>query len=520
MQPLDWIVVGVYIALVIGMAAWIGRRQKSEDDYYLAGRRMGAWPLALSMIATQCSTVSLIGAPAFVALKTNGGLRWLQYELAVPLAAIGIILLLPIYFQRRVTTIYETIEYKFGPAARTTLSAIFLIARGLGTAAGLYAAALVTAVCLDWPLAGTIVLVGVVSLFYTTLGGIEADIWSDVLQLAVLYLGVIACIFVVLSLLGGMPTDLSVIGKDRLQVLDFSHHGLGDGETYAFWPMLFGGFFLYVSYYGCDQSQAQRLLSARDMQTAQKAVMINGMLRFPLVATYMFFGLLMAVWLNGNPDFRTLVTERGNPDYLVPMFLQTYVPAGIRGLIVAAVFAAAMSSLDSSMNSLSAATQRDFLERFAPRYKKLLFANDVTRARLLTIMWGLICTAAAFGFHGGAKTILEKINQVGSAFYGPILAVFVLALLPIRIVGGMVVFALLAGVGCNVLLWQFAPNVSWLWWNVTGCLVTLLLALLGAKKTGPQPTLPHSRAGWKGVVLLLAFVAIVAILATLNAMLR
>ena len=517
MQPLDWVIVGVYIAAVIAMAGWIGRRQKSDTDYYLAGRRLGAWPLALSMMATQCSTVSLIGAPAFVALKTDGGLGWLQYELAVPLAAIAIIILLPVYFQRRVTTIYEAVEHKFGSGARTTLSAIFLFSRGLGTAVGLYATAVVASVCLGWSLEWTIVLVGAVSILYTTLGGIEADIWSDVLQLGVLYAGVIACIVVVISLLGGIPADFNVIGEERLQVLDFSHHGLGDGKTYAFWPMLIGAFFLYVSYYGCDQSQAQRLLSAKDMQTAQKAVMINGILRFPLVLTYIFFGLLVAVWLKGNPEFRAVVEDQGNPDYLIPLFLQQYVPVGIRGIIVAGVFAAAMSSLDSSLNSLSAATQRDFLEKYAPRYKKLLFWDEVKRARLLTVLWGLVCTATAFLYAGGGDTVLEKINKVGSAFYGPIMAVFVLTLLPRRIPGRMVIIAMLAGVGCNVVLWQFFEGVSWLWWNVTGCLVTLAVALPGSAKAPDKMTLRPTNIRWPVAALLLTFAIIVAVLAALSA---
>jgi len=492
MEPLDWFVVGIYIAVVVGISVQISRRQKSEADYYVAGRRLGAWPIALSMAATQCSAISLIGAPAFIAIKKGGGMSWLQYELAVPLAAIAIIFLIPVFFHRRITTIYETIEERFGPAARTTLSAIFLVSRGLGTAVGLYATAVVVAVCLNWSLGATLLLVGAISILYTTLGGIEADIYSDMLQLAVLYAGTLVCIVVVVSLLGDEPIDLAVLSAEQKRVLDFSHHGWGDGRTFAFWPMLIGGFFLYVSYYGCDQSQVQRLLSGADAKTAEKALVLNGVLRFPLVLTYCVFGLLLAVWLVREPNFAEKIPAT-QPNFLVPMFIRQYVPTGIRGIIVAGIIAAAMSSLDSAMNSLSAATQRDFLERFVPQVKKWLFWDEVKRARAITVIWGLICTGLAFMFAGGAHTVIELVNMVGSAVYGPILAVFVMALLRRKVAGAVIVTALLMGVAMNILLWQWAPEVSWLWWNVAGCVVTFFVALLGSsRQTGTSVTISRN----------------------------
>ena len=519
MEWLDWTVVGVYVAIVVGISALIARRQKSETDYYVAGRRMGPWPIALSILATQCSANSLIGAPAFIALKHNGGLSWLQYELALPLAMIAVLLLLPIYFQRRITTIYEAVENRFGVGARTTISGIFLFSRALGAAVTLYATAVVVAACLGWnwqhPWAAML-LVGAISILYTTLGGIEADIFSDILQLVVLVGGTIFCIGVVVALLGGVPTDFSEVIAQRRQVLDFSHHGLGDTERYSFWPMLIGGFFLYISYYGCDQSQAQRLLTAKDEKTAQTAIMLNGLLRFPLVLMYCAFGLLLAVWLTRNQTFAAMIPA-GRPNFLVPLFIVEYVPAGIRGVIVAGIIAAAMSSLDSTMNSLSAATQKDFLERFWPALRRSSLIGEVARARMITVFWGLACTAMAFLFADTKQTVLELVNMIGSAVYGPIMAVFILILLRRQAAGPIIVVALLTGVGANAVIWQLFPDVSWLWWNVSGTAVTLTLAMaLSHRSDDQKPITATGPPSIKIIILALASLTIMATLVLLN----
>ena len=544
MEWLDWVIVGLYILAVMGMSGWIGRRQKSQADYYVAGRKLGPWTIALSIVATQCSANSLIGAPEFIALKENGGMSWLQYELAVPLAGIVIITLLPIFFRRRITTIYEAVEDRFGPAARSTLSGIFLFSRALGAAVTLYATAVVVSVCLGWncqhPWAA-IIFVGTISILYTTMGGIEADIYSDILQLVVLVAGTVVCIIVVLSLLEGVPSSFAEVAAERREVLDFTHHGFGDTSRYSFWPMLFGGLLLYISYYGCDQSQAQRLLSAKSVKTAQSAILLNSLLRFPLVLTYCGFGLLLAVWVARNPAFLDLipiVEGKRQANFLVPLFIVEKVPMGIRGVIVAAIVAAAMSSLDSTMNSLSAATQRDFLERYVPSVKRSVFFGEVARARAITVFWGVVCTVFAFLFADTRQTVLELVNMIGSAVYGPILAVFLLILLRRRAEQAVIVIALLLGVAANAMIWQ-APwliehlwklfgatagdvmlerlgGISWLWWNVSGTIVTFSLGMALSSPGHPAPPAKDATALGKAIALALAFVIIFIVLMSLN----
>ena len=487
MTFVDWMVLSSYILLIIGMSWWVGRRQKSQEDYYLGGRSMPAWQIALSIMATQVSAISLIGAPAFIAVKGNGGLVWLQYEFAIPLAMMLIMLVLvPLYHRTQAITIYEYLEKRFGKLTRMSISAVFLISRGLGSGVALLATAIVTAVCLQWPLWETILLIGVVSIIYTTFGGIVADIYSDIIQLIILWGGSILSIIILGGLLDSHSFSLLLTEKSRLQIFDFSATGLGDGQTFAFWPMLIGGLFLYLSYYGCDQSQAQRLLTTPTPKEAQKALMINGIFRFLLVLTYCAFGVMLIPFLLSHPEFAGELQGK-QPDFLVPYFLIEYIPQGLLGILIAGFFAASMSSIDSALNSLSAATYRDFLVKIFPKMSGISDKQQVRYSRWLTIFWGVVATGFALRMIGGSETVLELVNKIGSAFYGPILATFWLGMLTKRGTESGAISGLILGVGFNIFLWQFYGNaVSWLWWNVFGFGIAFglgyLLSLISASK--------------------------------------
>ncbi|MDQ8202911.1 hypothetical protein [Pelagicoccus sp. SDUM812003] len=517
MAPLDWIVVTLYIAGMIGLSLWLGARQKAQSDYYLAGNRLGSWTIAGSMIATQCSAISLIGAPAFIAIKQGGGLKWLQYELAVPLAAIGILYLVGAYKQPGVVTIFSAVEKRLGAPTRKTLSLLFLSGRGLATGVALYAMSVVVAVCLETELLTAILIVGGLSMLYTTIGGIEADIYSDIIQLIILWLSAMACGAYLLTLIESPSERLTNFDPSRLQVLDTSGFGLTSDSSYTLWPMLIGGFFLYLAYYGCDQSQAQRLLAARDMRTARKAVFLNGCLRFPLVLTYCAFGLLLGLFYQESSWLQEKMVGT-NPDFIAPYFIIEYMPTGLKGVIVAGILAAAMSSLDSNINSMSAALENDFLkERRIPLPG---FRNPLQRARSFTLVFGVLCCLLAILFSGSQATVLVLVNAVSSAFNGPILACFVFLLLPR---GGIrprhSVLSLCAGIASNVALWLFLPQVSWLWWNLSGFLVSIagLVALSQKGTHHKQLQRPSPRTT---ISLLTCFSAIAIALIVLQLLLR
>lgn len=493
MSGVDWGVLIVYILLIITMSWWIGHRQKNREDYYLGGRSMPAWQIALSIMATQVSAISLIGAPAFVALKLDGGLVWLQYEFAIPLAMILIMLVLvPVYHKTRAITIYEYLEKRFGRLTRFLISLVFLLSRGLGTGVALLATGIVTAVCLQWPLPQTILLIGVVAIIYTTFGGIVADIYSDIIQLAILWLGSIVAIIILGQMVDTQSIETVLAGSQRMQVFDFSHTGLGDGQTFAFWPMLFGGLFLYLSYYGCDQSQAQRLLTTSTVKEAQLALVMNGAFRFLLVLTYVAVGVLMIPFLAANPDFASKLS--GNqPDFLMPLFLTEYMPTGILGLLIAGFFAASMSSIDSAINSLSAATYQDFLIRIRPALADISDKKQVRLSRALTVFWGIVGTAFALQMVGGSETVLELVNKIGSAFYGPVLAVFWLGILTRGSRQKGAVTGLISGVLLNIFLWQwFESEVSWMWWNVFGFFTAFIIGIITSRFSQTTDYIPDS----------------------------
>ena len=490
----------MYVIAVLGIGALLTRKQRSRKDYYVAGRRMAPWQVALSLVATQVSAISIIGAPAFIALKAGGGLKWWQYELAVPLAMILLMLtLVPLYHRMGAITIYHYLEGRYGRGVRATISAIFLISRSLAAGVILFATGVVLSSLIRWPLPETLLVVATVTIIYTTLGGIEADIYSDILQLVILWFSALFMVGLLLNLLGLDFARYLEPSSERLRVFVMDRSGLGDGESFSLWAMLLGGFFLYLSYYGTDQSEAQRLLTTRDARDAQKALLLNGLLRFPLVLTYSAVGILLIAFLNAHPDFLK-VLEGKRPDFLVPEFVLQYFPPGLVGLFMAGIFAATMSSIDSAMNALSAATYEDFLSRMFPRLNALPQRRQVLLSKLLTALWGTFSTLFALTLIRSPETVIELVNRIGSAFYGPILSVFFMGMFSRRVSSPAAIVGLLSGVAFNLYLWKFVPGVSWMWWNMFGFLVSYAVGYALSFAVPENRDVGDFVMGWEEVV--------------------
>ena len=485
MTSVDWGVIAMYLVALLCLAIRLAPEQTSREAYYLAGRRSSPLALALSTMATQCSSASLLGAPAFVAFSLGGGLGWLQYELAVPLAMAFLLLTLyPALRRHGAISVYSFLEARLGVRSRVLASLLFQLFRAAGAAVTVYGMALVLTLCLDLSFSACVALLAAVTLIYDLLGGMRAVILSDVIQLIVLVSVLVLALILALSVLGGLPGLLAHLPEARVQSLDLQHTGLGDGVDYAFWPMLFGGFFLYVSYYGCDQSQSQRLLASESVTAGQRILWYNGLLRFPLVLLYCLLGLCLAAYANFDGTFlgRLPVTEQGAPNInlAVVQFVFDQFPPGLVGLVIVALLAAAMSSIDSVLNALSAASSEDLIGRW-PRGAELEARFGPLRiAKALTLFWGLMIVALAFYVGDIADSVLVAINKIGSLLNGPLLALFLIAAFAPAVGEGAALRGLAAGMALNAALWLGAPGVSWLWWNVFGCLATLAVAGLSA----------------------------------------
>lgn len=456
----------------------LSKGQTDAKDYYLGGNSFKWWQVGLSTMATQLGAVSFISAPAFVGLREGGGLQWLTYEFAVPLAMILLIVVIfPPLYKSGVISIYSYLERRYNSTTRKLLSGVFQFSRAFAAGITVYAVAIVLEAVFDIPLWINILITGVITIIYDYMGGIKAVVLSDVIQMGILFLGFLFCCYYALDLLGGWENFTSNLDQDRLTAVDFSNTGIGSGNEFGFWPMVLGGFFLYASYYGCDQSQAQRILSSMNMKDVRKALLFNGFCRFPTVLLYCLMGLLIGTLVMTTPSFLSQIPE-GQSDYMVPVFIVEYLPNGLIGLLVAAIMAAAMSSLDSALNSLSAATVQDFI---LPGKDKAEMTDTIQLAlsKRYTLIWGVICVILAFAAGNIAPTIIEAINKIGSLFYGPIIATFLLAMLTSRVTGKAINIGIVAGVLFNFILWIFFEDVIfWFWWNATGFVVTATIALI------------------------------------------
>jgi SSS family transporter len=486
---LDWAVIVAYIIIIIVLALYLTRKQKNTEDYYLGGRKIKWWQSGASTMATQLGAISFVSAPAFVALKDGGGLKWLCYEFSVPLALVPVMaIIIPVLHRHHYISIYEYLENRFNRTTRTLVSSLFQLGRGLATAVAVLAGGLILSTAFSISTYTAIILIGVITIIYDALGGIKVVILSDFLQMMIILIGIVICGSAALSLVGWQQGWAS-LEPSHLQILDFSRWGFSPDGQYGFWPMVIGGFFLYISYYGTDQSQVQRELSVGNETNVKKSLLVNAFGRFPLVLSYCLMGVFVGAVISQPGTFEIIGEALGisgysvqtilnkDPDRLVPMFIITFLPHGIIGFIFVAIMAALMSSLDSGLNSLSAVTMRDFYQRYFK--KNASDSHYLIVSKLFTLGWGVFCVVAALLFYklGEAtrQTTIVLINAVGSMLYGPILAAFSTGMLIRKVNAAGINIGILSGILLNFLLWQFT-EISWLWWNFTGFLVSALLA--------------------------------------------
>ncbi len=298
-------------------------------------------------------------------------------------------------------------------------------------------------------------------------------VYCDAIQMVIIVLGTIACIGFGLHYLGGLNAFISSAPQSRLTAIDFGSLGI-NGDSFGFLPMVFGGIVLYASYYGCDQTQAQRALAARNENDLRKMILANGLIRFPVTILYCFSGLIIGTLALKETAFMAKV-ESQSADWLVPIFILDYLPHGLIGLLVVAILAAAMSSLSSAINSLAAVTVEDYYRIVGKEPDQNKYMQQ---AKYVGLIWGAVTLLLSLFAGNIAPTIIEAINKVGSMFYGSILAVFLIALFDRKLGATHINIGIISGVAVNFVLWVGFPSLFWFWWNVVGLLTTTVTAYL------------------------------------------
>jgi SSS family transporter len=474
MNWFDYIIVVVY-AVGFLMLGKIFSKKSSRQDYYLGGKSFGWFPLSLSVMATQLSAISFISAPAFVGIREGGGMQWLSYEFGVPLAMIFLgIYLVPKLYKSGIVSIYEYLEKRFGRSTRVLISIVFQVSRAFGTGVMIYAVALILMSVLGIPFYQTILIIGVITVIYSYQGGMSAVVYGDMIQMIILLGGIVIIVVAGLGYLGGVDNFLDQVDHSRLTAVNFKDFGIGKGNEFGFFPMLIGGFFLYTSYYGTDQSQVQRLLSAKNVSTARNTLLVNGLFRFPITLLYSVMGLIIGTYALSTPEFLNLIPS-DKPDLMIPIFIRDYLPHGLVGLLIVAILSAAMSSLSSTINSLSAVTTEDILVAG----RKVDDKTYIRYSKLTSVFWGVVTILLAFVTGDIAQTVIEAINKVGSVFYGPILATFIIATMVRWVHARAMNIGLIVGVLTNVYLWLVVGDyLFWFWWNFIGAAVTYTVAVV------------------------------------------
>ncbi|MGA2808636.1 MAG: sodium:solute symporter [Terracidiphilus sp.] len=471
LNALDLAVIVAYLVGVTLFGLRFRRKQRTLRDYFLAGNTIPWWAIALSIVAAETSTLTIIGVPA---LAYDKDFRFLQLVAGYLVGRVIVsFLLIPQYFRGELVTAYQLIERRFGQRLRSLTAGLFLVTRAAAEGVRVFAVAIVVKVALAGALSGlsdagrdvsSIAIVTVLTLVYTFEGGMAAVIWTDVIQLAIYLVGTLAGLFTLLHLIPGGWQSVSTIAghADKFRVLDFSWNLTA---TYTLWAGVLGGAFLTTASHGTDQLIVQRLLSARSQRQSQIALLASGVAVLFQFSLFLLIGAMLFVFYKLFPP----AVAFSRSDTIFPTFVVTRLPHGVSGLLISAILAAAMSNLSAALNSLSSTTIVDFYARFAPGSSE---EQRVRLSRMATIGWGVLLFGLALVARHGGK-VLEMGLSIASVAYGSLLGVFLLGVLTRRASERGAMAGMLLGFTLNIYLWLFT-GVAFTWYVVFGSTATFV----------------------------------------------
>jgi SSS family solute:Na+ symporter len=462
-SQLDLGILLLYLAGVTLVGAWFRRGQKDLRDYFLGGRSAPAWALACSIVATETSTLTIIGTPG---IAFGGNLGFLQLVLGY-LVARGIlcVLLIPRYFQGQFYTAYQLLEKRFGARVKSAAAVVFLVTRALAEGVRIAAVGKVVSVAFGTGDRAAIAIVTMLTLFYTFEGGLKAVIWTDVVQLAIYICGSLAAFWLLLHRIPGgwegVTQAAAVSGK--LQVFGFS---FSLTRSYTFWSGLIGGTFLTMASHGTDQTMVQRLLAARSERESKIALLASGVIVFFQFALFLLIGVMLFVFYQHAAPGMAFA----DADRIFPEFIVHEMPVGLVGLLLAAILAVAMSNASGSLNSLASSSIMDFgkpKDSTDPAVQRAL----LKRSRRLTLVWGIVLGALGL-VHWGP--VLVAGLTIASLTYGAMLGIFLLGIWNRRANATGALVGLCVGLVAMLGVKLFTP-LAWTWYVLAGTLITFLV---------------------------------------------
>src|SRR6266536_2555381 len=472
LNRVDLLIIAVYLAGITLFGLRFRKRQRTLRDYFLAGRDIPWWAIALSIVAAETSTLTIISIPG-LAYDTN--LTFLQVVMGYVVGRIIIsFVLLPHYFRGDLYTAYQLIERRFGSNLRLLTSGLFLLTRAAAEGVRVYAVSIVVSIALGTGEVPSIAIITLLTLIYTFEGGLAAVIWTDVVKTAIYIGGTLLGVAAIIHSVPGGWSHIHQVGTaaGKFRMFDFT---LSFWKPYTFWAgLMFGAVFVTASH-GTDQLIVQRLLAARNLRQSKAALLSSGAAILIQFALFLLLGTMLFVY------YMVPSSQFGKADRIYPTFIVTHMPHGISGLLIAAILAAAMSNLSAALNSLSSSTILDLFLRFRPQTDE---RRRMVLSRFATVAWAIVLFSLAVLSLHKAGRVVEVGLQIASISYGALLGVFLLGVLTRRAIELGAAIGMICGFAIEIYLWKFTA-VPWTWWVAIGTFTTFSVGY------GLSVLLPH-----------------------------
>lgn len=479
LHPLDLIIIVVYLLGTLAVGWWFSRKQRTIRDYFLSDNNAPWWALMGSIVATETSTVTFISVPAFAfaanASGVGGDFTFLQLVIGYMLGRLIIVaLFIPLYFKGELFTVYQILDQRFGGRVKRTAASLFLVTRSIADGIRLFLTAIVLVALTGWADPVSILIIGAVTIAYTYLGGMAAVIWTDAIQLVVYLVGAVVAALVLLGKIPGGWNEVMAVGTQlhKFNLFDFT---FDLSRSYTFWSGVIGGAFLTTATHGTDQLMVQRYLCARSPRQATAALLTSGVVIFAQFVLFLLIGAMLFVFYQKSAMLPPEVAAKA--DRVFPHFIVTQLPNGLIGLVVAAIFAAAMSTLSSSLNSLAATAVTDFYRPlFSPDKSDRHYLNV---SRLMTAVWGAIQIAVAMIVIAMKGRGVDAVLAVASFTNGPVLGLFFLSALTRRVGPKGALAGVVMGIAFMAFVW-LQLKVSWQWYVLIGSMITFATGVLAS----------------------------------------